>query len=68
MCDGPQDNCGCVEWMTWDPKGSRMAVALKAPHVAQGCIAIFDTVVDGGRNPMFIGYARTHPNIAGGSR
>ncbi|GMH45480.1 hypothetical protein BSKO_13437 [Bryopsis sp. KO-2023] len=58
ILDGVSKNPGCIDWMTWNHDGSRMAVALKNPHPAAECIAIFDTTMSGGLNAIFIGYAR----------
>eukprot|EP00803_Ostreobium_quekettii_P007578 evm.model.scf_749.1 EVM.evm.TU.scf_749.1 scf_749:25688-33425(-) len=48
----------CIESMAWDSKHRRLVVALKQPHPAAGCIAVYDTTATRRLNAAFLGYAR----------
>jgi len=53
---GPEG--GCIADVAWDPTARRLAVALRAPHPAAGCVALYATRASPVVSAQLVGFLR----------
>jgi hypothetical protein len=61
--DAGDRGVGAVEHWAWDATGERLAVLLREPHPAAGCVAVYATSVDPVVHARLLGYARPPPGV-----
>jgi hypothetical protein len=55
---GASPDGGCVADLAWDPSARRLAVALRAPHPAAGCLALYATRAAPVVSAQLVGFLR----------